>query len=62
MKFGECYKYKREEDENYDTIEALLLLDIPEKMSFSDFVRYAKQRVIGLYLQNLKKNKNIIYE
>lgn len=61
MKFGECYKYKREEDENYDTIEALLLLDISEEMSFSDFVHYAKQRVLGLYLQNLKKNKNIIY-
>lgn len=62
MKFGECYKYKREEDENYDTIEALLLLNIPEGMSFSNFVRYAKQRVIELYLQNLRENKNIIYE
>ena len=61
MKFGQCYKYKREEDENFDTIEALLLLDIPKEISFEDFINYAKRKIIELYLKNLKENKNIIY-
>lgn len=60
-KFGEYYKFKRKEDENFDTVEALLLLDIPEDMSFADFINYAKQKIVELYLRNLKENKNIIY-